>query len=509
MRYLIKNGSIIDPAQRVANVGHILIEDGKVAQVFDLAEMSPDVENVDDDVEVIYAQACVVAPGFTDLHTHLREPGEEHKETIATGTLAAARGGFTTVCAMPNTRPPYDSVEVVRSIRQISRRQAHASVEIIGAVSVGREGVALSEMADLVKAGCIAFSDDGSPVADPALMRNAMAYASMLNVPIMSHCEDQRLNAGWAMHEGKVSTRLGLPGYPAAAEESQIARDIALAEATGAHLHICHVSTAGGVSLIRNAKARGVHVTAEVTPHHLTLTDQWVLGSLAATHAPSDNVSNETSDAGNTGTGNKRARKKKRDDGLRSQLWLDPTILPPYDTSTRVSPPLRSEEDVEALITGLCDGTIDAIATDHAPHSELDKACEYGLAACGISGLDTALGVVLSLVSVGALDLMNAVAKFTEGPAQVLGRAPSTLAPGTRADLVIFDPEHLWTVDTAQFLSKGKNSPLHGQQLKGQVMLTMWNGNIVFRRDSFGKENLGRPRASTLTGILPNEDEEE
>lgn len=320
MRYLIKNGTIIDPAQRVANVGHILIEDGKVSKVFNLTELAPDQDILGNDGEVIYAQACVVAPGFTDLHTHLREPGEEHKETIATGTLAAARGGFTTVCAMPNTRPPHDNIEVVRYIRQIARRHGHASVDVVGAITLGREGSLLTEMAELVEAGCIAFSDDGSPVDNPTVMKNALNYASMLGVPIMSHCEDRRLNKGWAMHEGVISTRLGLPGYPAAAEEAHIARDIALSEMTGAHLHICHVSTAGGVALIRSAKARGVNVTAEVTPHHLTLTDRWVMGSLAATNQQP---------ASNTAESEKQTRKKKRDEGLRSRLWLDPTMLPP------------------------------------------------------------------------------------------------------------------------------------------------------------------------------------
>lgn len=500
MRYLIKNGSIIDPSQRVVTLGHILVEDGNVAQVFDLAEM-PDQDPGGDDMEIIYAQACVVAPGFTDLHAHLREPGEEHKETIETGTLAAARGGFTTVCAMPNTHPPHDTVETVRYVQQTAQHYGYAHVDVIGAITRGRAGMSLTDMAELLEAGCIAFSDDGSPVADPEVMRHAMSYATMLGVPIMSHCEDTRLNAGWAMHEGQVSLRLGLPGYPAAAEEAQIARDIALSELTGAHLHICHVSTAGGVALIRQAKARGINVTAEVTPHHLTLTDRWVMGAMA------DSGITDADSPARSKKGDQKPRKKKNSD-LRSQSWLDPALLSPYDTSTRVSPPLRTEDDIEALIEGLCDGTIDAIATDHAPHSVVDKAREYGLAACGISGFETALGLLLTLVSTGALDLMNAVARFTEGPAQVLGRAPSTLIPGRPANIVIFDPEKLWTVDTSQFVSKGKNSPLQGQQFKGQVMLTMHNGNIVFRHEDFGKTDGGKPKASTLTGILTNGDDE-
>jgi dihydroorotase len=500
MRYLIKHGSIIDPAQRVATVGDVLIEDGKVVQIFDLAEMSPEQQSLGDNVEVINARGCVVAPGFTDLHTHLREPGEEHKETIATGTLAAARGGFTTICAMPNTNPPHDRAAVVRQVRQITRRDGHIRVDVIGAVTLGREGKTLTEMAELVEAGCIAFSDDGSPVQDPVVMRNALAYASMLGVPIMSHCEDTRLNSGWAMHEGVVSTRLGLPGYPAAAEESQIARDIALAEMTGAHLHICHVSTAGGVALIRSARQRGVRVTAEVTPHHLTLTDQWVLGSLAEVETAE--VSAESAKSGRRGRSKKSAQNHQ---GLGLRTWLDPRLLSPYDTRTRVSPPLRGEEDIEALLEGLRDGTIDAIATDHAPHATVDKECEYGFAACGISGLETALGLVLTLVHRGEMDLVNVAAKLTEGPAQVLGRAPSTLHPGARADLVVFDPDIPWTVDATTFASRGKNSPIHGQQLRGQVMLTMAGGVIVFRRDDFGKEVSSPRQASRLDGILTSE----
>jgi dihydroorotase len=498
MRYLIKNGSIIDPTQRVATVGDVLVENGKVTQIFDMADLSIDRERIDEQVEIINARGCVVAPGFTDLHVHLREPGEEYKETIATGTLAAAQGGFTTVCAMPNTQPAHDRASVVRQVRQIARRDAHVTVEVIGAVTLGREGKVLTEMKEMVETGCIAFSDDGSPVSDPAMMRNAMAYASALGVPIMSHCEDTRLNAGWAMHEGAVSTRLGLPGYPSAAEEAQIARDIALAELTGAHLHICHVSTAGGVALIRNAKQRGVRVTAEVTPHHLTLTDRWVLGALGAYgEQASPQPSSE-----------RRGRSKKNGRGQEQVIptKLDPKLLLAYDTRTRVSPPLRGEEDIAALLEGLRDGAIDAIATDHAPHATVDKECEYGLAACGISGLETALGLVLTLVHRAEMDLVNTVAKLTEGPAQVLGRSPSTLRPGARADIVIFDPEQLWTVDAASFVSKGKNSPLHGQTLKGQVMLTMSGGVIVFRRYGFGKMTENSRHTSRLEGILSSDE---
>lgn len=488
MRYLIQNGSIINPPQRVAAVGHLLIEDQRVAAVYSMAELPPDLLTAPD-VTVINANGCMVAPGFTDLHVHLRVPGEEYKETIATGTHAAAQGGFTTVCCMPNTQPAIDHPAIVREIRSLALSEGMVQVDVIGAISQGRGGTTLTEMADMVDVGCVAFSDDGSPVSDPQLMRNAMAYAAALGVPIMSHCEDTRLNAGWAMHEGVVSTRLGLPGYPAAAEETMLARDIALAEATGAHLHVCHVSTAGGVALIRSAKERGVHVTAEVTPHHLTLTDTWVLGNLVRHIAAPLPASS--------------------DEGLRSASWLDPTRLPPYDPSTRVSPPLRTAADVEALLEGLNDDTIDAIATDHAPHAAVNKHVEYRLAACGISGLETALGLVMTLVHTGALDMMRVVEKLTEGPARILRRAPSSLQVGATADLVIFDPEATWIVDTAQFVSKGKNSPLHGQHLRGQVKLTMVNGAVVYQREGFGAAERTAPAAYPLAGILNDGDDEE
>jgi dihydroorotase len=473
MHYLIKNGSIVDPAQRVATVGDVLVEDGKVVRLYDLADMQADHE-IEGEVEIINARGCVVAPGFTDLHVHLRQPGEEYKETIASGTLAAAYGGFTTVCAMPNTNPAHDRAAVIRQVRRLVQREAHINVEIVGAITLDRAGQTLTEMSELLENGCFAFSDDNNPVADPAMMRNALAYAARLGVPIFAHCEDLRLNVGWAMHEGVVSTRLGLPGYPAAAEEAQIARDISLAELTGAHLHICHVSTAGGVSLIRNARRRGINITAAVTPHHLTMDDRWVLGSLAGY------------DREETAEQAEYAHSRSQALGLRS--WLDPRLLPPFDPSTRVNPPLRSEEDLEALLEGLRDGTIDAISTDHAPHARVEKECEYALAAPGVSGLETALGLVMTLVHRGEMDLVNTVAKLTEGPAQVLGRSPATLRPGARADIVIFDPERTWTVDTAAFVSKGHNNPLHGQMLKGQVMLTMSGGTIVFRREGFGKQ---------------------
>lgn len=496
MRYLIKNGSIIDPAQRVATIGNVLIEDGVVVRVVDHAELSLDPDPLPENTEVINARGAVIAPGFVDLHCHLGEPGEEHKETIATGTLAAARGGFTTVCAMPGTRPPMDCAAVVRQVQEIASRSAAVRVEPIGAITVGRAGQVLSEMGELAEAGCVGFSDDGRPVSDSALMRHALAYAAMLGLPVMSHCEDARLTRGWAMHEGAVSMRLGLPGFPAAAEEAQIARDIALAELTGAHLHICHVSTAGGVALIRAARERGVKVTAEVTPHHLTLSDRWVLGALGAPDHAHDGPPQRRAP---------RERGRRKETGLDLPTWLDPSKLPPYDTSTRVCPPLRTEEDIEALIEGLRDGTIDAIASGHTPQSAVEKECEYRLAAPGVSSLEVALGLVLTLVHRGKMDLVDLVAKLTEGPAAVLGRAPATLRPGSPADIVVFDPDYAWTVDTSKFASKATCTPLRGQQLKGAVMLTMCGGKIVFRRGNFGVGTGALQQASKLEGILGGE----
>ncbi len=473
MRYLIRNGSIIDPTQRVATVGDVLVTDGKVERLFEIADRAAEQHMVGDDVEIIDARGAVVAPGFTDLHAYLRQPGEEHKETIASGTLAAAHGGFTTVCAMPTVYPTHDTAATVRLVQELARREGHVHVDVVGALTVGREGRALADLAELAEAGCIAFSDGDRALSDSALMRHALTYAAALGLPVMSLGQEARLSAGWAMHEGAVSTRLGLPGFPAAAEEALIARDIALAELTGAHLHICQVSTAGGVSLIRAARARGVRVTADVSPHHLTLTDRWVLGSLAAHDPPPPPQS-------------RPGRKRSPHPELGLPSWFDATRLPPYDPSTRVCPPLRTEEDLEALAEGLRDGTIDAIATGHSPQSRVEKECEYGLAAPGISGLETALALVLSLVHRGEMDLVDLVARLTEGPAQVLDRSPATLRPGARADIVIFDPDATWTVDATRFVSRGQNTPLHGQRLKGQVLLTMAGGRIVFRRDRAG-----------------------
>ncbi len=491
MRYLIKNGSIIDPASRVATIGNVIIEDGVVVKVVDHAELSFDPEPLPEQTEVINARGAVIAPGLVDLHTHLCEPGDEHRETIASGTRAAAQGGFTTLCMMPDTNPALDSAAAVRHVRELARQHGIVHVDPIGALTVGRAGRTLTEMAELADAGCIAFTDNG-PIADSNVMRNALAYAAMLRMPVIAHCEDAQLSRGWAMHEGAVSVRLGLPGFPAAAEEVQIARDIALAELTGAQLHICHVSTAGGVALIRAARARGSHITAEVTPHHLTLNDRWVLGSMFAPEPVPDP---------------RRPKPKARryETGLGLASWLDPSKLAPFSSATRVSPPLRTDEDCEALIEGLRDGTIDAIATDHTPYSSVEVNREYRHAAPGIAGLETALGLALTLVHRGKLDLVDLVAKLTEGPAGVLGRAPATLRPGSPADIVIFDPDTPWIVEPEKFASRGVNNPLAGQRLKGRVMLTMCGGEVIFRRGNFGRGTGALQQVSRLEGILNND----
>jgi dihydroorotase len=426
----IRGGRVIDPANRIDAIADVLIADGHVAEVGPTA--GKDVS------ETIDASGFVVCPGFLDIHTHLREPGFEHKETIATGTLAAARGGFTTLCAMPNTEPPIDSAGMIEFVLRTAQAQGHIRVLPIACVTRGRAGRELADLAELAQAGAVAFSDDGAPVSDAHLMRRALEYAGMLGVPVIDHCEDPALSAGGAMHEGWVSTRLGLHGVPTAAEETMVARDVALAEATGSHVHIAHVSTAGSVEILRQARARGVSVTAEVTPHHLTLTHDAIIGT---GEAPG---------------------------GLA------------YDTNAKVNPPLRTPADVAACIEGLRDGTIDCIATDHAPHAIQDKLCEFAAATFGISGLETALGLALT-----AVPLEEAIRALTIGPGRALGLdrridALGTLSAGAPGDVVIIDPDAEWTVEPDTFASKGKNTPLAGRTLTSQVIATLYGGKLAF-----------------------------
>jgi len=373
----------------------------------------------------IDCRGLTLLPGFVDLHCHLREPGLEHKETIRTGTAAAAAGGFTTVCCMPNTEPAIDTLATLRLVQDTARSQGAVRVLPIAAVTRGRAGSELTDMAELAGAGAVAFSDDGSPVADSRLMRLALEYAASFGRPVIDHCEDPRLTAGGAMHEGAVSERLGLPGWPTAGEEVMVARDIALAAQTGAHVHLAHLSTAPAVELVRAAKRRGIHVTAEVTPHHLTLTDAWV-------------------ERGG------------------------------YDTNCKVNPPLRTDADRAALLEGLIDGTIDAIATDHAPHARVEKECEFESAAFGISNLETAFGSLMGLVHTGQLPFEVLVDKLTRGPAAVLGLSLP------EDDWTLVDPDAEWMVDVDRFRSRGRNSPLHGQRLTGRVLLTVCRGVVAF-----------------------------
>lgn len=430
---LLRGGRIVDPSQGVDEVADLLIQNGVIAAKGRQIEAAA--------ARVIDASGLVVCPGFIDLHCHLRQPGFEEKETIATGTAAAAAGGFTAVCCMANTRPPLDSAATVEYVRRTAIASGRVRVYPLGAVSKALAGRELAELAELAEAGVVAFSDDGSPVAEGGLMRSALEYSLALDRPVVQHAEDPALSRGGVMHEGAVSARLGLPGQPAEAEAVMVARDLSLAQLIGARLHVAHVSSAAAVDLIRRAKRAGVNVTAEVTPHHLTLTHDLVGG----------------------------------------HWWSATASLPPYDTRTKVNPPLRTAADQAALLEGLLDGTIDAVATDHAPHASVDKDCEYIAAAFGISGLETALGSLLSLVGSGRLNLVTLIAKLSTEPARVFGLPGGTLQEGAPADVTVFDPDREWVVDPGRFFSKGKNTPLAGVFLRGQVATTIVGGEVVYQ----------------------------
>ncbi|MEE2881170.1 MAG: dihydroorotase [Chloroflexota bacterium] len=443
---LIKSGRLIDPGQDWDFVADILIKNGVIIA----SGCKIDEESLEDGFKLIDASGLMVSPGFIDIHAHLREPGFEYKETIASGTKAAAKGGFTTVSCMPNTDPPIDNAAVVNFIHERARTEGLVRVLPIGCVTRGRAGKELADMEEMASAGVVAFSDDGDPVYDPVLMQLALSYSGDLNLPISNHCQDHSLSRGGVMAEGAVATRLGLPGIPSAAEEAMISRDIALASITGGRLHVAHLSTAGSVALVRSALEQGIPVTAEVCPHHLSITDQWVFGTKG----------------------------------------VDTEVASPfsYDTSTKVYPPLRSDQDVEALIQGLASGVIPCIATDHAPHDLASKQVTYEDASFGISVFETALGSLMELVHGGRLSLSTLVERLTSGPAQVLGskfHKFATLAMNTPGDLVIFDPNKEWIVDTNEFASKGKNTPLVGSKLKGKVMGTIFDGEIVFQDSEF------------------------
>ena len=443
---LIKSGRLIDPSQDWDFVSDILIKNGVIIA----SGCNIDEETLEDGFKLICASGLMVSPGFIDIHAHLREPGFEYKETIASGTKAAAKGGFTTVSCMPNTDPPIDNAAVVNFIHERARTEGLVRVLPIGCVTRGRAGKELADMEEMASAGVVAFSDDGDPVYDPALMQLALSYSGDLNLPISNHCQDHSLSRGGVMAEGAVATRLGLPGIPSAAEEAMISRDIALASITGGRLHVAHLSTAGSVALVRSALEQGIPVTAEVCPHHLSITDQWVFGTKG--------------------------------------VYTEAASPFSYDTSTKVYPPLRTDQDVEALIQGLASGVIPCIATDHAPHDLASKQVTYEDASFGISVFETALGSLMELVHGGRLSPSTLVERLTSGPAQVLGskfHKFATLAMDTPADLVIFDPDKEWIVDTNEFESKGKNTPLVGSKLKGKVMGTIFDGEIVFQDAEF------------------------
>lgn len=418
---------MIDPG-RVNGPADILIGNGKIVAVG--PNLPAGARTSGTTPTLVDATGKLVLPGFIDLHVHLREPGFEYKETIESGTAAAAAGGFTSLCCMPNSNPVNDNQAVTEFILDQARAAGSAHVFPIGAITKGSEGKELAEIGELRRAGCVAISDDGRPVMNSLVMRRAMEYALAFDLPVVDHCEDLHLSEGGCMNEGIVSTELGLPGAPAAAEEVQVARNLALAELTGARLHLAHVSTAGSVRMIREAKARGIRVSAEACPHHFSLTEEAVRG---------------------------------------------------FDTHAKMNPPLRTKQDVQAIREGLRDGTIDAIATDHAPHAVEDKQQEFAAAPFGVVGLETTLPLTLALVEEGVLSLERAIAALTTEPARIVSLKKGTLAPGADADVVVVDPEAAWIVDPARFRSKGRNTPFAGWKVKGRVVLTLLNGATVFQ----------------------------
>jgi dihydroorotase len=426
-RLLIKHARVVDPSQRLDAGLDILIADGKIAR---LAERI-----TERDVEVLDATGLVAAPGFIDIHAHLREPGFEYKETIASGAAAAVAGGFTAVCCMPNTKPVNDNAAVTEFIRARAAEAGLARVYPIGAVSKGLEGTELAEIGEMVRAGAVAFSDDGMPVHNAYLMRRVLEYARLFKVPVVDHCEDRDLVAGGVMHEGAVATRLGLRGIPAAAEEVAVARDCVLAELAGGRLHVAHLSTSGALERVRAAKSRGAEVTCEATPHHLALTDQAVADS-------------------------------------------------EYDTDTKMNPPLRSADHVEALVGGVLDGGVDCLATDHAPHHADEKTLEFDRAPFGIVGLETAVPVTYDLlVRRRKLPIGRFVALWSSNPARVFGLPGGTLKVGSTADITLLDLEARLTVNPDRFRSAARNTPFAGQRLKGWPAATLVGGNVVWRRD--------------------------
>jgi len=430
MNLLIKNGHIIDPSQGIDGVGDLVIENNRIKEISLEQKGKRSGEGKASGLQgfrTIDASGLYVLPGLIDMHTHLREPGFEYKETIRTGTMAAVKGGFTSVCAMPNTNPVNDNSSVTDFIIRKAIQEGACTVYPIGAITKGQKGEELAEMGIMYAEGCVAFSDDGRPVMSSLVMRRALEYSRAFNVPIISHCEDLDLSEGGVMNEGLLSVTLGLRGVPPEAEEAMVARDIALAGLTKGRLHIAHVSTDGSVRLIREAKARGIQVTAETCPHYFSITEKAVEG---------------------------------------------------YNTNAKVNPPLRGQKDVDAIKKGLKDGTLDVIATDHAPHHRDEKLREFDQAPSGISGLETAMGLSLRLFEQGVLTLSQLVEKMAKNPASILGIDKGTLKPGADADITIVDLSRELRVDSAEFFSRGKNTPFEGWVLKGMPVMTICKGRV-------------------------------
>jgi dihydroorotase len=459
----ISRAWLVDPGAGREGPGELVVTDGAIEAVTWLEGA---------DADGVGPDGVVVAPGFVDLHAHFREPGNEDAETIASGTAAAAHGGFTTVCLMPNTTPPLDEPGVLARVRAAAAASG-SPVHVLahGCVTAGRAGETLAALGELADAGVVGFSDDGAPVASAGLFRNALAYAGSLGLPLVEHAEDPTLTAGAEANDGYVATVLGLRGWPAAAEAAAVARDLAilaevLADVPGARLHLTHVSTAEALAIVRRGKADGLPVTCDVTPHHVALSVEWIAGA------------------------RRFAWEALADDGAARDPWADDALEGrPFDPALRVNPPLRSPVDAAACLAALMDGTADAVATDHAPHTVVDTEVEFGLAANGISGIETALGLLLAAVDAGRLPLGRAIEALTTGPAGVLGDRlgrPVGLVEGAPADLVVFDRSEGWMVTPDALASRGKNSPLVGRELPGRVLLTIAGGRIAYAAEDAG-----------------------
>jgi len=442
MKLLIANGYVIDPAQQINAGRNVLIDKGRVVGLLDRSELAPE------DAHVLDATGLIVAPGFIDLHTHLREPGQEYKETIATGAAAAVAGGWASVCAMPNTDPINDTPAVTRYIIEQGHAAQLANVFPIGAVTKGSGGKELAEMGEMKNAGIVAVSDDGRPVPTSGMMRRAMEYARGFDLTVVDHCQDHSLRAGGVIYQGRWSLILGLRGMPAAAEDVDVVRDCVLAKLTGAKVHIAHVSTRGALEAVRRAKNEGLPVTCEVTPHHWTLTDEAVAE---------------------------------------------------YDTNTKMSPPLRSREHVDAVLAAMKDGTIDAIATDHAPHHADEKALEFDQAPFGITGLETAVGLAFDLVHNGSIDLERVVQMCATNPARIFSLADrGTLKANAHADVTILDPQLEWVFDVNRSKSKSRNTPFHGRSMHGAAVATIVGGRLVYLHPDYSRINELKQRGASV-----------